>query len=131
MDTRVVNKRTIESLIMCGAFDSLEEHRAPLLANLHKTMQAAKITRAERERGQLNLFKDGAGIPLTNIIQTEIPEYEPLARFKMEKDLLGFYVSGHPLQEYRDIIDHYTTTNTRALVELPTEQEVYATLKRL
>ena len=124
MDTRVVNKRTIESLIMCGAFDSLGEHRAPLLANLHKTMQAAKITRSERERGQLNLFKDGGGIPLTNIIRVEKPEYEPLARFKMEKDLLGFYVSGHPLQEYQDIIDHYTTTNTRALVELPTEHEV-------
>lgn len=124
VNTRVVNKRTIESLIMCGAFDSLEEHRAPLLANLHKVMKAAKIMNAERDRGQLNLFKDGGGITLRNIIRTETSEYEPFALFKMEKDLLGFYVSGHPLQTYRDIIQCYTTENTQTLAELPTEHEV-------
>ena len=63
VDTRVVNKRTIESLILCGAFDSLEGHRAPLLTNLPNTMKAAKILKSERDRGQLSLFQSIGGIP--------------------------------------------------------------------
>ena len=115
VNTRVVNKRTIESLILCGAFDALEGKRAPLVANLHTILKGAKIAKAERERGQLSLFKDAAMIYSINPANMDIPEYEPFARFQMEKDLLGFYVSGHPVQEYTDIIENYTTANTQIL----------------
>lgn len=115
VNTRVVNKRTIQSLILCGAFDALEGHRAPLVANLQTILKAAKIAKAERERGQLSLFKDTAMTYAINPVHMNIPDYEPYERFKMEKELLGFYVSGHPVQEYTDIIENYTTANTQTI----------------
>ncbi len=124
VNTRVVNKRTIESLILCGAFDSLEGHRAPLIANLQTIMKGAKIAKAERERGQLSLFKDAAMIYTINPAHMAIPEYEPFTRFQMEKQLLGFYVSGHPVQEYMDIIENYTTANTQTLDANPDVSEI-------
>ena len=119
VDTRKANKRTIESLILCGAFDSLQEHRAMLIANLHKILKAAKIEKARRERGQLYLFPDASKIPLT-----QTPEYPASTRYQTEKQLLGFYVSGHPLQEYRDILENYTNADSDTLNKLPNEAEV-------
>ena len=125
VDTRVVNKRTIESLILCGAFDSLEGHRAPLLTNLPNTMKAAKILKSERDRGQLSLFQNIGGIPNLYSPQIETTEYEPLERLAMEKKLLGFYVSGHLLQEYADIIDYYTTANSQTLADHKIDSQVF------
>ncbi len=119
VDTRKVNRRTIESLILSGAFDSLQEHRALLLANLKKILKVAKVEKAKHERGQLYLFPDGSKITLT-----ETPEYEPFVCYQMEKELLGFYVSGHPLQEYNDIIENYTTANSETLATHPNEAEI-------
>lgn len=120
VNTRVVNKRTIQSLILCGAFDSLEAHRAPLVANLQTILKVAKIEKAERERGQLSLFKDAAMIYAINPAHMNVPDYEPYERFKMEKELLGFCVSGHPVQEYADIIENYTTANAQTIGTNPT-----------
>lgn len=110
VDTRVVNKRVIESLILCGAFDRIDAHRAKLVANLEKIIKVSRAVRASLARGQLSLFQ--IDIPLT-----DTPEYEPLVRFKYEKDLLGFYVSGHPLTEYEDIIKYFTTVNSQTVHE--------------
>ncbi len=125
VNTRVVNKKTIESLILTGAFDSVEGHRAPLLANLQNTMRAAKIVKRERESGQLSLFQGIDGKPDIYPPQIETPEYEPLERFAMEKKLLGFYVSGHPLQEYVDIIEYYTTANSQTLTDHKIDSQVF------
>ena len=57
--------------------------------------------------------------------QIETPEYEPLERLAMEKKLLGFYVSGHPLQEYSDIIDYYTTANSQTLADHKIDSQVF------
>ncbi len=125
VDTRVVNKKTIESLISVGAFDSLEGHRAPLIANLPNTMKAAKIVKSERDRGQLPLFQELDGAPSVYPPQIETPEYEPLERYNLEKKLLGFYVSGHPLQEYTDIIEYFTTTCSQTLADHKIDTQVF------
>ena len=119
VDTRVVNKRTIESLILCGAFDSLENRRAPLISNLEKIMKVAKFAKSARDRGQLPLF------PIDrHLYFTDTAEYDPIARLAMEKALLGFYVSGHPLEEYRQIIANTTTADLETLSEHAPESEV-------
>ena len=119
VDTRIANKRTIESLILSGAFDSLEGCRAPLIANLEKIIKLGKLVKSERDRGQLRLFPFDITIPLEGTT-----EYEPFARLAMEKALVGYYLSGHPVQEYRDIIRIYATADTETLSDYHNDAEV-------
>ena len=124
VDTKQVNKRAVESLIMSGAFDSLEGHRAQYLASLENIMKAAQNAQAERDRGQMSLFGDGEEAPTATVALVETPELDPLERLMREKEQLGFYVSGHPLEEYSDIIENYTSTSTQNLVENRIDSEV-------
>ena len=124
VDTKQVNKRAVESLIMSGAFDSLEGHRAQYLASLENIMKAAQNAQAERDRGQMSLFGDGEEAPTAAVALAAAPELDPLERLMREKEQLGFYVSGHPLEEYSDIIENYTSTSTQNLVENRIDSEV-------
>ena len=124
VDTKQVNKRAVESLIMSGAFDSLEGHRAQYLASLENIMKAAQNAQAERDRGQMSLFGDGEAAPTATVALVETPELDPLERLMREKEQLGFYVSGHPLEEYGDIIENYTSTSTQRLGENRIDSEV-------
>ena len=124
VDMKQVNKRAVESLIMSGAFDSLEGHRAQHIANLDSIIKAAQSAQAERERGQMNLFGGAQEIPPITPTLTGAPKYDPLERLKQEKEQLGFYVSGHPLEEYSDIIAYYTTTSTQTLMDHRIDSEV-------
>ena len=125
VDTKQVNKRAVESLIMSGAFDSLEGHRAQHIANLESILRVAQSEQAERDRGQMSLFGEAEEAPPITVTLAESPEYDPLERLKKEKEQLGFYVSGHPLEEYSDIIENYTTASTQTLVEHPVDSEVF------
>ncbi|MDE0468150.1 MAG: DNA polymerase III subunit alpha [Candidatus Poribacteria bacterium] len=115
VDTKQVNKRAVESLILSGAFDSLEGHRAQYLASLENIMKAAQNAQAERDRGQMSLFGDGEEAPKATVALVAAPELDPLERLMREKEQLGFYVSGHPLEEYSDIIENYTSVSTQTL----------------
>ena len=124
VDMKQVNKRAVESLILSGAFDSLEGHRAQYLASLENIMKAAQNAQAERDRGQMSLFGDGEEAPTATVILAEAPELDPLERLMREKEQLGFYVSGHPLEEYSDIIENYTSTSTQTLTAHRIDSEV-------
>ena len=115
VDTKQVNKRAVESLILSGAFDSLEGHRAQYLASLENILKAAQNAQAERDRGQMSLFGDGEEAPTATVALVAAPELDPLERLMREKEQLGFYVSGHPLEEYSDIIENYTSVSTQTL----------------
>ncbi len=125
VDIKQVNKRAVESLILSGAFDSLEGHRARHMANLENIMKAAQRSQAERERGQMSLFGESVEVPPITPTPIDAPALDPLERLKQEKEQLGFYVSGHPLEEYSDIIDYYTTASTQTLIEHPIGTEVF------
>ena len=125
VDIKQVNKRALESLILSGAFDSLEGHRARHMVNLESIMKAAQSAQAERARGQMSLFGEAVEVPPITPTLTDAPAYDPLERLKQEKEQLGFYVSGHPLEEYSDIIDYYTTANTQTLIAHPIDAEVF------
>ena len=125
VDTKQVNKRAVESLILSGAFDSLEGHRAQHMVNLENILKAAQSAQAERDRGQMSLFGEAVEVPPLTVTLTDAPKFDPLERLKQEKEQLGFYVSGHPLEEYSDIIDYYTTASTQTLVAHPVDTEVF------
>ena len=115
----------LKSLIMSGAFDSLEGHRAQHIANLESILRVAQSEQAERDRGQMSLFSEAEEASPITVTLAEAPEYDPLERLKKEKEQLGFYVSGHPLEEYNDIIENYTTASTQTLVVHPVDSQVF------
>lgn len=102
VDLRQVNKRGLESLIKCGAFDSFGVYRSQLQQVLDKAIEFAQERQKERLSGQTSLFdlldqeeNDYLEIPLPKI--PELPQNEILA---LEKEMLGLYISGHPLNSY-------------------------------
>jgi DNA polymerase-3 subunit alpha len=111
-EEKAVNRRVIEALIKTGGFDSLGEERAELLEGLDGELAEAKITREDREGGQGNLFDmlgDQASATKARKTVAPMPMTEKL---RHEKELLGFYISGHPMDAYAGIdtaIDSFTS----------------------
>ena len=120
VDTRTVNRKGLEALIKCGACDSLGETRASLFAQIDRTLVRAAGIAADRQRGQGSLFgvfeEKGSSIPESMPRLPEWPQHELLAH---EKELLGFYVTGHPLTPYAPLIEKYCLHTTAALAQLP------------
>ena len=106
VDGKAVNKRVLESLIKTGGFDALHINRAALLADLDRAMGEAQLRRKDREAGQSNLFDIMGGAEEEGSPSSEnfgsngnrsVPEMENLQKLKFEKELLGFFLSGHPV----------------------------------
>lgn len=104
IDSRLCNKKVIESLIKAGAFDSLGKNRAQLLAVYEKTLGRASQEQKERASGQVFLFdlQPEAVGPAPVQEEPETPEFTPQELLKMEKELLGLYISHHPLEHLKD-----------------------------
>jgi DNA polymerase-3 subunit alpha len=102
MDPRLVNRRTLESLIAAGAFDSLEADRARACAAVDAMMAAAQRARDSEAGGQNELFAAAGPEPLR--IPPHTP-WLPAERLQREYDSIGFFLSGHPLDEYDAILD--------------------------
>ncbi|HWP38315.1 MAG TPA: DNA polymerase III subunit alpha [Gemmatimonadales bacterium] len=115
LDLRLCNKRVIESLIAAGALDQLNDNRAQLVAALDTTLASAQLRQAEREAGQATLFDEGddAGVPAP-----ALPDVEPWSeaeRLAREKEVIGFFISGHPLERFRDEVALFGTRTTATL----------------
>jgi len=109
IDLRIVNKKTIESLIQVGACDSLEGHRAQLLEAVERAMQYAQSAQTAELRGQASLF-EGSSTAESLITYPPLPDVPPWSeseKLSREKALLGFYVSGHPLTKYEDEVNAF------------------------
>lgn len=104
VDLRVCNKRVIESLIQAGAFDTLPGHRAQLFAMLDEVVEAATKWRKEREDLQIQLF-DFVETPNWEIEYPDIPKYTITQQLELERELLGLYLSGHPLDDFTEIME--------------------------
>ena len=113
LDSRVANRKMLESLIKAGAFDFLGRERAELFACIDEALSASAAAYRDRIAGQVSLF-DEATAPTTSRRKSINPwsEHEKLA---YEKELLGFYVSGHPLDAY---IDLFAAKNYRPIGSL-------------
>jgi len=107
VDLRLVNRRVIDSLIKAGAFDALKLTRAGLLAALDQAMDGGQRRQRDREEGQVSLF-DALGEPGpagkgTAAPAVTVPEWPHEEMLGYEKEVLGFYLSGHPLEQYREV----------------------------
>ncbi|MCG0278084.1 MAG: DNA polymerase III subunit alpha [Thermanaeromonas sp.] len=117
VDLQVVNRRVLESLIRCGAFDSLGKGRRPLLEALDTCIEAASQAQSDRKKGQVSLL-DMVGATLEDPPLPEVPEFSQEEILAMEKELLGFYLSGHPLEPYAKSLRRLTTHTLARLTEL-------------
>ncbi|TJY39732.1 DNA polymerase III subunit alpha [Cohnella pontilimi] len=99
VDPRVCNKRVIESLLLAGALGSLPGHRAQQLAALDPTVEAAASWRKEREELQIELFEFGDN-PNWDVELPEVAPFTAPQTLEFERELLGLYLSGHPLDQY-------------------------------
>ncbi|HXH74314.1 MAG TPA: DNA polymerase III subunit alpha [Bacteriovoracaceae bacterium] len=121
---KAVNKRVMESLIKVGAFDSCEKfNRKTLLDNMEFIISFAEKKQEEKLNGQTSLFDMGNGAAQTSEEQLNINESQEFDEKQMlnyEAELLGIYVSGHPLMKYRPIMDKLTSMNIAQIQELPT-----------
>ncbi|MCA1656260.1 MAG: hypothetical protein LC713_00825, partial [Actinobacteria bacterium] len=100
VDPMVLNKRTVESLIKGGAFDSLGHPRQGLLMVFERVIDRTLAGRREREMGIMSLFgdmADGPGSALDERVPIPDEEFDPVQRLAHEKEMLGLYVSSHPL----------------------------------
>ncbi|MBQ4898543.1 DNA polymerase III subunit alpha [Paenibacillus sp. Marseille-P2973] len=122
VDLRVCNKRVIESLIQAGAFDGLPGHRAQLLAMLDETVEAAMKWRKEREDLQIQLF-DFVETPNWDIEYPDIPKFSGTQQLELERELLGLYLSGHPLDDYDELLEQEGTDRLMDLAEAPDDSK--------
>ncbi len=132
IDLRLCNKRVLESLVAAGACDSLGGHRKQLIEALEPALAEAQLLNQDREAGQGSLFgegKDGNGgkdgredsgdnppaLP-------DIPPWTEAERLAKEKEVLGFFISGHPLERYREEVELFGSRTTATLSEWGEQQ---------
>ncbi|HEU5173633.1 MAG TPA: DNA polymerase III subunit alpha, partial [Gemmatimonadaceae bacterium] len=128
VDLRLCNKRVFEALIASGAFDTMGGHRAQYWAALDGAIQEASLKQQEAAIGQVSLFGgDPAGdTPTASAVARTLPNIPALSdaeRLTREKEILGFYISGHPLEPYRMECELFATHTVSELGRW-TEQQV-------
>ncbi len=109
LDQKNVSRHILENLIKCGAFDSLDNRRNALLESVDKLMTASFNRQRERLGGAINLFGDDE-LNQTNIIIPDAKKVSSKEILAWEKETLGFYISGHPLDEFREKISNLTSS---------------------
>ncbi len=127
VDLRVVNKKALESLILAGAFDSINSHRAQLLASVDQGIQYGQAVQRDKKMGQTSLFDTLSGSKVSQK-EPELPDVPrwPLSEIlSKEKKILGLYVSGHPLTKYEEELKSFTTCSTESLENLSDNQELF------
>ncbi len=124
-----VNRRVLESLIKCGAFDSLGHRRSQLMEVLDQALELGQTRRQEKASGQMSLFDvmaktapEGEGFEILDL--PDIPEWDEAELLRLEKEALGFYVSGHPLDSYQDQIQRLTTAHLGKISGVPDNSRV-------
>lgn len=119
VDLRLVNRKVVESLVKCGAFDSFKLHRSQLMAMLDKAIEVSATVHRDRDSGQMSFFDSFESQKNFHEGGHETPvvkEWSEGQLLSFEKEMLGFYITGHPLARYERLIRECASTST---VELP------------
>jgi len=126
VDLRRVNRRVIESLIKCGAFDSLGMARARLMAFLSEALEIGQRSQKEREENQFSLFDlAGAGeLSPPEVTPPPVEEWKEGQKLAYEKEILGFYITGHPLTRYEETLQDLKVVEIQDLSEMEEKTEV-------
>ncbi len=118
VDTGKVNRRVLEQLIKCGAFDSIHANRAQVLAALDDALEKAQMVQRDRQSGQMNMFdllRSQKKMPSPTLPQ--VPDWDSRTTLQFEKEALGFYISGHPLDFYQNQLATLCTADTLTIKE--------------
>lgn len=115
VDSSAMNKRAIESLIKAGALDSLKANRAQLLAIYEKTIEGIHADRKRNVEGQFSIF-DTIEDKSNNDNLPDLKEFPQNLLLSMEKEYLGIYVSGHPLEPYKENLDRVSNFKTAEII---------------
>ncbi|TQV79118.1 DNA polymerase III subunit alpha [Denitrobaculum tricleocarpae] len=115
VDCKAVNKRQIENLASAGGFDSILANRQKVYAGADTIMRNAVVAASERESAQVSLFGDGAAAAVNALTLPNVPDWPEMERLKREFDAIGFYLSAHPLDAYKKVLERL---RTRTAVEL-------------
>ncbi len=128
VDLRVVNRRVIESLIKCGAFDSTGIYRSRMTQMLDRVLELAQQAQKDRQTGQTSLFElMGSSEKSFDEEQLQVPgiqEWPEKQLLALEKESLGFYISAHPLNRFSDKIKELTSHSSTELAECREGEEV-------
>jgi len=122
VDLRAVNRRVVESFIKSGSFDSLDSRRAALFSAIDRAMDAGQKLQRDREQGQSSLL-GMLGAPETHAAGgaeriRDVPDWGEGERLGYEKESLGYFITGHPLERYRAELRQWATATTGRLAEL-------------
>ncbi|MBI3312520.1 MAG: DNA polymerase III subunit alpha [Candidatus Omnitrophica bacterium] len=121
VDLRTVNKKVMESLVKCGAFDGMKLRRSQMMAVLEKAMDVGAGRQKEKSGGQLSFFDVFGGAGPARHESLEVPDLSEWPQEQLlgfEKALLGFYLTGHPLAAYENQIRFFTRTTTANLTSV-------------
>ncbi|WP_069132334.1 DNA polymerase III subunit alpha [Rhodohalobacter halophilus] len=128
IDTRVCNKKTMESLAQAGAFDSLHQNRAQLLASIEDVLSYASRKQEEERLNQVSLFGEssGSGGMGGEPNLRECPPWTNIERLNKERELIGFYLSGHPLDKFKEDVKLFAShsLNVEELSKLGDREKV-------
>jgi DNA polymerase III subunit alpha len=125
VDASSCNRAAIETLIKAGAMDEMGGNRAQLLAAVDRAIQSGAAALADRRRGQRSLFGDLEPEEKKSAIRLpEMPEMPERERLMMEREVLGFYRSSHPLAEFEEKLSQFCTHTTSQIPQLPDRAEV-------
>ncbi|WP_294956411.1 DNA polymerase III subunit alpha [Sulfurovum sp.] len=118
IDSSKVNKKVIESLIKAGALDSFGYSRKAMLSQIEEIIDTAKKAGEAKKMAVGSLFGEGAEMTSVALVLQPMEEFEPMEILEMEKESLGFYVSGHPLDKYRETLDGISYTLSSEIDDL-------------
>ncbi len=120
-----LNKRALENLIKCGAFDSMGMTRHSLITAYEPLLSGIATQNKQNIAGQISLFDDGSALETSNSPEeiAQFPEYSKKELLAMEKETIGLYLSGHPLDEYKENISRLSNANTMQITSLASQDE--------
>ena len=122
---QMVNRRVLEALIKCGAFDFTGSARAALMAQVEDALRLAQKAQSDAERNQMGLFGGVAKTAAASLPPREaISEWEAREKLKFEKEALGFYITAHPLDKYDSVIARISKVTTSDLPAAPDGSQV-------
>lgn len=124
VDLHTVNKRALDVLIQTGAFDKLGQFRSVLLTNLERAVEYATKKKEATRFGQVSLFEDTGVQEFTDFIFDHLEDWPQMEKLRIEKELIGFYISGHPLDAYRKSFETASTFDIR-FPERAQKEKVY------
>jgi DNA polymerase-3 subunit alpha len=127
VDLRAVNRRVVESFVKSGSFDSTDPRRSALFAAIERATEAGQKRQRDREAGQSSLFGMLGGGGEKEAAPERIPDAPPWSeaeRLLFEKESLGFFISGHPLERFREEIAQWASATTGTLARAPAGGEV-------